>query len=149
MIAAFLKWLLTPPNSRLRDFKVSVVPDSGVWYGIGYFSYGWGVEADEAKILIWSESLALLFGYFQEDSCKIQFLAGRLGTKLQFEFFISFHLNSPISWESSRKLLEAVVVQLLLVYFACGYSFFLTCTIFPIFFANNCLKKIFVEVLGF
>ena len=48
------------------------------------------------KILIWSKSLTLLFGYFQQGNYKIEFLVIRLGTKLQFVFFISFHPNSLI-----------------------------------------------------
>ena len=43
------------------------------------------------------EKLTLLFGYFQQDNYKIEFLAKRLGTRLQFEYLISFHPNSLIS----------------------------------------------------
>ena len=49
------------------------------------------------EILSWSKSLMLLFGYFQQGIYKIEFLAGGLGTTLQFEYFISFHSNSIIS----------------------------------------------------
>ena len=47
-------------------------------------------------MLIWSKSLTLLFGYFQQDKInnyKIEFLARRLGTRLHFGLFISFHPN--------------------------------------------------------
>ena len=36
------------------------------------------------KILIWSKTLPLLFVYFQQDSYKIQFLAGGLDTGLDW-----------------------------------------------------------------
>ena len=42
------------------------------------------------KILIWGKSLMLLFGYFQQDNYKIKFLMRKLGTRLHFEYFISF-----------------------------------------------------------
>ena len=45
----------------------------------------------------WFESLTLLFGCFQKDKYQIKFLARRLGTRLQFEYLISFHPNSLIS----------------------------------------------------
>ena len=35
----------------------------------------------------------LLFSYFLQDNYKIQFLARVLDTRLQFEIFISLHLN--------------------------------------------------------
>ena len=49
------------------------------------------------KILIWSKSLMLLFGYFEQDNYITEFLARRLVTKLCFELFISFQPNSLIS----------------------------------------------------
>ena len=57
-------------------------------FGIYYFSL---------KILIWSKTLTLLFGYFQQDNYKIEFLVRRLGTRLHFEYYMSFHPNSLIS----------------------------------------------------
>ena len=45
----------------------------------------------------WFESLTLLFGCFQKDKYQMKFLARRLGTRLQFEYLISFHPNSLIS----------------------------------------------------
>ena len=35
--------------------------------------------------------ISLLFGYFQQDKSKIEFLARRLCTRLQFEFFYFSH----------------------------------------------------------
>ena len=38
-------------------------------------------DKEELKTLIWSKSLTLLFGYFQQDNYKIEFLLRRLGTR--------------------------------------------------------------------
>ena len=39
----------------------------------------------------------LFFGYFQQDNYKIEFIAGTMGTRLQFQYFMFFHSNSLIS----------------------------------------------------
>ena len=86
---------------------------------------------------------------FSTRELKNSILAGALGTRLQFESFISFHLNSLISKDPFHKsqVLKSAIVGgnysatfhcILFQYFACGYSFFLTCAIFAIFFANDC-----------
>ena len=49
------------------------------------------------KILIWSKSLTLLFGYFQQDNYKTEFLARRIANRLHFKQLISFRLKSPKS----------------------------------------------------
>ena len=56
-----------------------------------------GIQQVSLKVLILSESLTLLFGYFRQDNYKIQFLARGLGSRLQFELFIFFHPKSLIS----------------------------------------------------
>ena len=58
----------------------------------------------------------LLFGNFQQDNYKIQFLLRGLGTRLRFELFISFHPNSLIPNILRKQLLEAIAVQLLILY---------------------------------
>ena len=44
----------------------------------------------------------LLFGYFQQDKYKIELLAGGLGARLQFEYFIFFQPNSLIFQDPNR-----------------------------------------------
>ena len=39
----------------------------------------------------------LLIGYFQQDNYKFEILAQRLDTRVQFEYFISFHPNFLVS----------------------------------------------------
>ena len=41
-----------------------------------------GIYYVSQKIMIWSESLALVFGYFQQDNYKIEFWFRGLGTRL-------------------------------------------------------------------
>lgn len=62
-----------------------------------------------------------LLSYFQQVSLKIEFLARRLGTRLQFEYSISFHPNFLISnifclKSQSWQLLDSIAVQLLTAY---------------------------------
>ena len=49
------------------------------------------------KILIWSKSWTVFFGYSQQYDYKNEFLVRSLGTRLQFELCITFHPNSLIS----------------------------------------------------
>ena len=50
----------------------------------------------------------LLFDYFQLDNYKVEFSAGTLGTRLQFEYFISYYPNSLISLKS-QVFMSAIV----------------------------------------
>ena len=56
-----------------------------------------GIYLVSLRILIWSRSLTLLFGYFQQDNYEIKFLVARLCTRLLFEIFIFIRPHSLIS----------------------------------------------------
>ena len=63
------------------------------------------------KTLIWSKGLTLVFDYFQLDNYKTEFSVTRLGTRVQFNYFVSFHLNflnvsSLKAGNCKRQLLE-------------------------------------------
>ena len=46
-----------------------------------------GIYEDSLKILVWSKSLMLLFGYFQQDNYKNKFLVrGLVGFSLSISF---------------------------------------------------------------
>ena len=67
-------------------------------------------------VICMSHVCGFAMNYFQQDNYKIQFLVGGLGTRMLFELFISFHQNT-FSFETySRQLLEAFVVQLVIIY---------------------------------
>ena len=94
-------------------------------------------------IIAYSSILTLLFGYFQQDNYRTKFLA-RLETRVQFEYFIFFHPNFLRSLVLSlkvgncwRQLKYSCSLHVLLMF---RLWFFLTCTIFLISFAHNCLK---------
>ena len=51
----------------------------------------------------------LLFDYFQLDNYKVEFSAGALGTRLHFEYFVSYYPNSLISLKS--QVFKSAIVR--------------------------------------
>ena len=74
----------------------------------------------------------MLFGYFQQGIYKFGLIVGRLSTKLQLEYF---SLMKVLIQKSVNVvgICSAAARCMLRECFACGYSFFLTCVIFPHF----------------
>ena len=107
---------------------------------------------------IFNKIAALLFDNFRENKCKNDILVRRLGTRLQFEYFISCPLNSLIYYDSKSLVSNLTIVGyncaaaaycIFHWCFDCGDSFFLSCTIFLRFLARDYLKYLLFETLGF
>ena len=86
------------------------------------------------------KSLTPLLGYFQQDNNKIEVLTKGLETRLLVDYFDFLSRRFPnFSKSSVLKLAivggncSAAAHCIFRWCFACGYSFFLTCTLFPTF----------------
>ena len=66
----------------------------------------------------------LLFDYFQLDNYKVEFSAGALGTRLHFEYFVSYYPNSLISLKSQVFNVYFINVSLVITAFSQLEHFF-------------------------
>ena len=102
--------------------------------------------------MIWTKSLTSLFSILNKITIKFSFYWG----DWVLECSLSFPFLSTWIWQFSNfQVLKSAIVGgnfsaafHCILCFACGYSFFLSCAIFPIFFVNDCRELICLLVGG-